>query len=310
MAKPKTIFSPATIGNVGPGFDVLGLAIEGLGDTINAEPTDGPFEIIEVTGRDAELIPKDPEKNAASIAARALLQQVNDPRGLRIWLNKGLPISGGLGGSAASSVAGALAAAEVYGHKVSLRTLLDAALAGESAVSGRHLDNIAPCILGGFTLVLTQEPPEVIALPIHSDWWIAVCTPNVKIETRAARAVLPLQWERSGWVQQMANTAALVHAFAIGDEDLVRRSLDDVYAEPRRAPLIPNFFAVKQAALSNGAFGCSISGAGATVFALCPNPAEAERCLTAMQKAFDTVASVGHIGRIARKGANSTLAHR
>ena len=260
---------------------------------------------MEVTGRDADAVPKDPEKNAASIAARALLLQVKDTRGLRISIHKGLPVSGGLGGSAASSVAGALAAAEVYGHKVSLRALLEAALAGEGAVSGKHLDNIAPCVLGGFTLVRSQEPPEVIALPIHHDWWLAICTPNVKVETKAARAVLPLQWERAGWVQQMANTASLVHAFAAGDEDLVRRSLDDVYAEPRRAPLIPNFFAVKQAALANGSFGCSISGAGPTVFALCPSPAAAERCVTSMQRAFDTVPSVGHIGRIARRGAMS-----
>jgi homoserine kinase len=307
LADTKTIFAPATIGNVGPGFDVLGLAVDGLGDTIIAEPTDGPFEIVEITGRDAESVPKDPEKNVASIAAKALLQQQKDPRGLRLSIKKGLPISGGLGGSAASSVAGALAAAEVYGHKVSLRALLEAALAGEGFVSGKHLDNIAPCVLGGFTLVRTNEPPDIISLPIRHDWWLAVCTPNVKIETKAARAVLPLNWERLNWVQQMANTSALVHAFAQGDEDLVRRALDDGYAEPRRAPLIPNFFAVKQAALSNGAFGCSISGAGPTIFALCPNPADAEKVVAAMQRAFGTLASVGHIGRIARKGAISVM---
>lgn len=298
-----TVFAPASIGNVGPGFDVLGLAVEGLGDTITATITDGPTELVGISGRDATLVPNETEKNVACIAARALLQKLKETRGVRLTLEKGLPLSGGLGGSAASSVAGALAAASVFDCEVTIQTLLEAALEGEASVSGRHLDNIAPCLLGGLTLVRSQEPPDVISLTIKDDWWLALCTPKVRLETKAARALLPSLWERQKWVQQMANTAALVHAFAQGDEGLVRRALDDGFAEPARASLIPGFYEVKNAALSSGAFGCSISGAGPTVFALCPNQERASSVLQAMQAAFGVVESSGHVGRISKKGA-------
>jgi homoserine kinase len=301
--KRITVFAPASIGNVGPGFDVLGLAVDGLGDTITAEPTDGSIEIGEITGRDATLVPTDPEKNAACIAAKALLASIHEPRGVRLYIHKGLPLSGGLGGSAASSVAGALAAAAVFGHDVPRQTLTDAALAGEQAVAGRHLDNIAPCLWGGFTLVRSHEPPDIVSLSVRNDWWLALCTPKMRLETKAARAVLPAMWERHKWVQQMANTGALVHAFAQGDEDLARRSLQDDFAEPARAPLIPGFHHVKRAALEHGAFGCSISGAGPTIFAMCAHQEMAETVVQAMQKAFGAVGATAHVGRIDRQGA-------
>lgn len=304
MPSSKRIFAPATIGNVGPGFDVLGLAIEGLGDIISAEPTEGVFEIAAVTGRDAALVPLDPDKNAVSIAAKALLELRQVKGGLRISIEKGLPISGGMGGSAASSVAGALAASAVYGLDASPKELMDAALAGEAAVSGRHLDNIAPCVLGGLSLVRDQDSFDVLSLPIAADWWVAVCTPDIKLETKTARAVLPLSSERREWVRQMANTAALVHAFSVGDEGLLQRSLQDVFAEPRRAPLIPRFYEVKQAALSvGGALGCSISGAGPTIFAICSNETQAKQCAAIMREAFSPIAAVSHAGRIAKTGA-------
>lgn len=298
-----TVFAPATVGNVGPGFDILGLAVEGLGDTVTAEVTDGPCTLVEITGRDSALVPREEDKNAAVIAARAILSQVGEERGVRLWLHKGLPLSGGLGGSAASSVGGALAASLALGYRVPLSQLLKAALEGEAAVAGHHLDNIAPCILGGLTLVRSADPPDIVQLTIQRDWWVALCTPEVRIETRAAREILPTTWERSDWLQQMANTAALVHAFATGDSDLVRRSLHDGYAEPRRASLIPRFAEVKAAALKAGAMGCSISGAGPTIFALCRYQDVAQNCLAAMQDAFGDIPSTGHVGPIARKGA-------
>jgi homoserine kinase len=182
--------------------------------------------------------------------------------------------------------------------------VIAAALAGESAVAGRHLDNIAPSVLGGLALARSVDPIDVVALPVAADWWIALVTPRVRIETRQARAVLPAKTESSVWIQEMANTAALVHAFAAGDGALLSRALDDRFAEPVRAPAIPGFAAVKRAALEAGAFGGSISGAGPTVFAIAPDELVARGCAAAMQSAFAEagVESAIHVGGIERQG--------
>jgi homoserine kinase len=212
-----------------------------------------------------------------------------------------------MGGSAASAVAGALAAklASVGDAPVDESWILEAALAGEAAVAGRHLDNIAPCLLGGLTIVRSVDPPQVVRVPVKSDWWLALVTPNVRVETRAARALLPKTWEQSEWVQQMANTAALVWAFASGDASLARSSLEDRYAEPRRASLIPHFAEVKAAALAAGALGCSLSGSGPTVFALTETRKIAQACAQSMTAAFAEVAGTAHVGAISMKGAHA-----
>lgn len=306
MSARATAFAPATIGNVGPGFDVLGLAVDGLGDraTVELGPP-GPDLVTSITGRDADLVPREPEKNAAVIAARAMLSRLGAaPCSLRVGLEKGLPLAGGLGGSAASSVAGALAAAlALTGRTPSTEDLLLAALEGEAAVAGRHLDNLAPCALGGLVLVRSVEPLDVIPLPPAAPWWVALVTPAVRVETRAARALLPKAWEQAEWVRQMAHTSALVVAFLRGDAGMARRALDDRYAEPRRAVLIPRFAEVKAAALEAGALGCSLSGSGPTLFALAEDEAAARRCAAAMTSAFQTLASTSHVGPIAKNGA-------
>ncbi len=309
MTSRATAFAPASIGNVGPGFDVLGLAVEGLGDRVSLELHDGAADSIDaVSGRDAGLVPKDPGTNAASIAARALLDRVGIGKRFRMSIEKGLPLSGGLGGSAASSVAGALAAAGAGGIDPIARRdwVLAAALEGEAAVAGRHLDNIAPCLLGGLVLVRSVEPIDLVPVPVKADWWLALVSPNARLETKTARGILPKEWAREGWVAQMANTSALMWAFAQGDAELARRALVDGYAEPRRASLIPHFDAVKRAALSAGALGCSISGAGPTVFALASERAVAERCGRAMNEAFAESAGTVHVGQVARTGARLT----
>ena len=303
MPRRATVFAPGTIGNVGPGFDVLGLAVGGIGDTVTVELHAGPDVIEAVTGRDAAEIPRETTLNTAAIAARAFLDGhgARDAR-FRMTIDKGLTLSGGMGGSAASSVAGALAAARAIDRDAPAAAVMAAALAGESAVSGRHLDNIAASVLGGLTLVRSFEAMDVVKIPLRGEWWVALVTPDVRIETRAARALLPEQWPRADWVQQMANTAALVHGFATGDRALVRRSLDDGYAEPRRAALIPRFAEVKQAALDAGALGCSLSGSGPTVFALASSVTDAQRCASAMQAAFAATVS-SHVARVSDEGA-------
>lgn len=286
------------MGNVGPGFDVLGLAVEGIGDRVTVELTDRESSV-SVTGRDAELIPADAERNSASIAANALLA----PFALHaiVLVEKGLPLSGGMGGSAASAVAGAWAAALALGEPPAMRDVLTAALAGEAAVAGRHLDNIASSALGGLTLSLGVDPVDCLRLPVNASWYVVRVTPDVRIRTEDARSILPSRVDRALMIAQMANTAALMHAFATGDADLLRRSLHDGYAEPHRASLIPNFSSVKNAATAAGALGCSISGAGPSVFALALDENAALRVAAAMQSAFG-IASASHIGMIATEG--------
>jgi homoserine kinase len=304
VSRRATVFAPGSIGNVGPGFDVLGLAVGGIGDTVTVELHGAPDVIEAVTGRDAAQIPRETGLNSAAIAARAFLDAhgAGDAR-FRMTIDKGLTLSGGMGGSAASSVAGALAAARAIEQDPSANALMQAALAGEMTVSGRHLDNIAASLHGGLTLVRSMDGLDVVKVPLRGEWWVALVTPDVRVVTRAARALLPEAWGRAEWVQQMANTAALVHGFATGDRDLVRRSLDDRYAEPRRAALIPRFAEVKQAALDCGALGCSISGSGPTVFALAASSSDARRCASAMQTAFAGTPASAHVGRAADEGA-------
>lgn len=304
-----TAFAPGSIGNVGPGFDVLGLAVDGIGDRVTVELTKGEARIDDVTGVDADLVPRDPARNCAVIAAQAVLRGTGC--NAIVTIHKGLPLAAGMGGSAASSVAAAYAAAlsvEQTFLSASEQTgmsalhIIAAALEGESAVAGRHLDNIAPSVVGGLALSRSVDPIDVIKLPVAADWWIALVTPRVRIQTKDARALLPNETDRATWIQQMANTTALAHAFAIADAALLRRSLDDRYAEPRRAPLIPHFYDVKAAALEAGAFGCSISGSGPTLFAIAENEAAARACVEAMRRAFREVESTVHIAAIAKEG--------
>jgi homoserine kinase len=297
-----TVAVPASVGNVGPGFDILGLAVDGLADTVTVELTAGEESVRAVTGRDAEMVPLDPSKNCASAAARALLARFGIDRNAVISIDRQLPISGGLGASAAASVGGAVAAAIAANVEACPEDLLEAAVAGESLVAGRHLDNVAPALFGGLTLVRSVDPPDVVEVPLAADWWLALATPELQINTRNARAVLPASLAQAEWVAQSAQAAALVVAFTVGDGALARRALVDHYAEVRRAPLIPGFGDAKAAALEAGALGCSISGAGPTLFALCESEERAGGTAAAMAAAFDPVAKT-HVGRIAKAGA-------
>ena len=292
-----TAFAPGSIGNVGPGFDVLGLAVDGIGDRVTVELTQDAPRVDDVTGIDADLVPRDSDRNCAAIAAAAVLR--GSGWNAIVTIHKGLPFAGGMGGSAASSVAGAFAAALALNRNTDI---IAAALEGEAAVAGCHLDNIAPSVVGGLALSRSIDPIDVIKLPVAANWWVALVTPRVRIQTKEARALLPNETGRAEWIQQMANTTALAHAFAVGDGALLRRSLDDRYAEPRRASLIPHFYDVKNAALENGALGCSISGSGPTLFAIAENEAAARVCATVMQMAFAEVESTAHVGAIAKEG--------
>ena len=179
MARHATVFAPGSIGNVGPGFDVLGLAVDGIGDTVTVELHDGPDVIEAVTGRDAAQIPRETTLNSVAVAARAFLDahEARDAR-FRMMIDKGLTLSGGMGGSAASSVAGAYAAARAIAQHPSPAGLMRAALAGESVASGPHLDNIAASMFGGLTLVRSTQDMDVVRIPLPGEWWVALVTPT------------------------------------------------------------------------------------------------------------------------------------
>lgn len=299
-----TVFVPGSIGNAGPGFDVLGLAVEGVGDRVTVTLTDGDARVDDVRGFDSALVPRDPARNVCTIAATAWLRAHGDARNPIVSIEKGLPLSGGLGGSAASSVGGAYAAALAMGiDNPDPLEVAAAALEGEAFVAGRHLDNIAPSILGGLALCLSVDPIDIVSLPVTATWMIALVTPDVRVDTKSARALLPETTPRREWVQQMANTLAVAHAFATADAALLRRSFDDLYAAPRRAALIPHYDDVRRAALDAGAHGCLISGSGPTLVAIAEDEDAARRIVAAMQTAFGETGSIARVAPIARQGA-------
>jgi len=266
------------------------VALEGLGDTVEARRTDTPgVRIVAMTG-EKENIPTDPARNCAGRAAETVLKQLKGKAakeaGLEMKLHKGLPQGSGLGSSAASAVGGAVAAHLLFGSAVGSNMLLEAALDGEVLASGgRHADNLAASLLGGFTIVRCHEPLDVIRLELPSLMRFVVVLPAMEIETRYARSVLPEMIAMKDAASNWANTAALVAAVAQGKIADFGRAVVDKVVEPVRARLIPGFSDVKQAALEAGASGSSISGAGPAVFAVATADV-AEKVALAMHAAF------------------------
>lgn len=266
MRQRATAIAPGSVGNVGPGLDILGLAVAGDGDEVCIEWRDDRAIVIAEPGHTD--LPGDPAEHTAAIAAAAVLRHAGVERGLTLWIRKGLPLSGGQGGSAASAVAGAVAADFLVESKLGTAVLLECALEAESKVSGRHADNLAPSLLGGLVLVRSIAPMDVICLPVPPSLRVVLVLPDQRLQTRDARNVLPQSVSRDQALAQAANIAAMVAGACLGDLALLGRSLDDQIAEPARAHLLPGFREAKAAALVAGALGCSISGAGPTAFAL------------------------------------------
>ena len=262
------VFVPGSIGNVGPGLDILGLAVRGLGDTVRAERIFGSR--VEIRDSGHPDLPCSASRHASAIAARAAIRLAgrSGQFGMAIWVSKGLPLSGGQGGSAASAVAGAVAANALMDSPLGADDLLRAALAAESTVAGRHLDNIAPSLLGGLVLIRGLDPLDVVCLPTPTRMHLVLAKPDYQLDTKRGRAALPNEIDRATALHQAATVAAMVAAAYRNDLPLFGRSIDDRIAEPARAPLLPGFVSAKRAALRAGALGCSISGSGPTLFAI------------------------------------------
>lgn len=302
-----TAFAPGGVGNVGPGLDILGLALAGEGDTVRAEWTGDPG--IHILDAGHEDLPNDPSRHTSGLAARAVLDRAGDrrclERGIGLTVRKGLPLAGGQGGSAASAVAAAVAVNALLGNPLDRLALVGASLAAEESVSGRHADNIAPSLLGGIVLIRSLEPLDLVELPVPEELWVVVARPNQRMRTAEARSVLPNEISRAVAVYQAAQVGALIAALASGDYALLGRAIDDRIAEPVRAGLLPGFREAKQAALDAGALGSSISGSGPTAFALVRGQQAGKRVGDAMAAAYDACGQRGEVRvtRVDREGA-------
>ena len=308
------VHAPATLSNLGPGFDVLGLAVEQPGDYVEAEWSDAPgVEIVEVQGAGGELT-TDPTRNVVGIAATAALRAFDAraidsrPAGVRLWLDKGMPLASGLGGSAASSVGGALAVSELLGGVFDRDGLIACALEGERVVSGGvHADNVVPCVAGGIVLIRSCTPMELLSLPVPDALRVAVVHPHASVVTAEARQlVAEHRFEIAQVVANLGQLGALVTALHRGDLELLGRAISDALIEPIRAPRVPGFAEVKQTALAAGAFGCSLSGSGPSVFAFASSDDQAAHLAARMAARFREVAGLDsdtYVGKVNTRGA-------
>ncbi|KAI5577960.1 hypothetical protein BDE02_09G149300 [Populus trichocarpa] len=267
-------FAPATVANLGPGFDFLGCAVDGLGDfvSLRVDPSVHPGELSISDISAPKKLSKNPLYNCAGIAAIATMKMLNIRSvGLSLSLEKGLPLGSGLGSSAASAAAAAVAVNELFGRKLEVKDLVLAGLESEAKVSGYHADNIAPAIMGGFVLIRSYDPLELMSLqfPVEKDLIFVLVSPDFEAPTKKMRAALPAEIGMPHHVWNCSQAGAFVASVLQGDLVGLGKALSsDKIVEPKRAPLIPGMEGVKKAALEAGAFGCTISGAGPTAVAV------------------------------------------
>jgi homoserine kinase len=263
-----TAFAPATVANVGIGFDILGHTVEAVGDRVRLRRIDEPVvRIRSITGVAGEL-PIEPQNNTAGRAVQAMHAALGLDYGFEIDIDKGIPLASGLGGSAASAVAAVVAANALLPVPVARLQLLKFAMEGEIVASGSaHIDNIAPCLFGGLVLTVGIDHPRVKQIPVPPSLRCVLVHPHMFLGTREARAILKTDVSRSDFIWQTANLAGFISGCYSNDLDMIRDSFNDVIIEPQRHSLIPGFKDVQRGAMSAGALGCSISGAGPTIFA-------------------------------------------
>ncbi len=287
MSEWLSVFAPATVANVGPGYDVMGFALHEPGDVVEVRKIEKPgVRVAEITG-DGGKLPKDSSTNTAGVAATEVRKLLRAEAGVEIKLHKGMPLSSGLGSSAASGAAAAWAVNVLFGSPLAKEALLPACMAAEKAASGAaHADNAAPSLLGGFVLIRSYDPLDVVPLAAPKALVAVVATPACKLKTARARAAVPEKISLKDAVHNWGNVSAVTAALYTNDVRLLGRALDDKIVEPARAPLVPGFYDVKRAALECGAYGCSLSGAGPSVFAVTDDRESARRIAAAMQAAF------------------------
>ena len=282
--RQASAFSPASIGNVAVGFDILGHTLAGVGDTVTVRRIEAPQVRVAAIRGASFALPLEAERNTAGAALIAMRQALGLAYGFEIEIDKGIALGSGMGGSAASCVAALVAANALLERPLPRAALYPFALAGEAVASGgRHGDNLGPMLLGGLVLATAER---LVRIPVPPLWHSLLVHPEAVLETRRAREVLQVDYALKEFVAQSANLALVLAGCHAGDADLVRAGLRDVLVEPRRAPLIGGFDAAKAAALDAGALGASISGAGPSVFAWFESRQGAQDAAPAVQAAF------------------------
>ena len=304
MKMSVLVHSPATLSNLGCGFDVLGLALAAPYDAIRLTRSAGPG--VRIRHLDGYGLSTDPACNVAGVALQALLREVPESVGFDMEITKGIKPGSGVGSSAASAVGAVVAANALLGTRFSKPELLHFAMAGEVVASGaRHADNIAPALYGGFTLVRALEPtPDIVALAAPP-LWVTVVHPQIELKTSDSRRVLPAAVPLALAVRQWANVAGLVAGFLTADYELIGRSLDDYIVEPARASLIPGLAEARRRALAVGAIGGGISGSGPSIFMLNRTESIAQAVGAALGSVFAElgIAFNIYVGPVAAEGA-------
>ena len=280
------IFSPATVANVACGFDVLGFCLNSVGDEMVIRKTSQKgIRITKIEGFD---LPYEPTKNVAGVSALAMYEALNPDCGFEIEIYKNIKPGSGIGSSAASAVGSVFGMNELIGRPLNNTQLTEFAMKGEALASQcEHADNLAPAIFGGFTLVKSVDPLEILQIPTPNDLYATIIHPQIEIKTSEARAILPSKVELKDAITQWANVGSLIHALHTSDYKLIKSALQDVIVEPYRSQLIPHFDVVKKAALQTGALGCAISGSGPSIFALSKGKDTANKVKQAMTNVYD-----------------------
>lgn len=290
------VFAPATVANVSCGFDIFGLAVDNPGDeVIVRKRKDDKIVITQITGDEGKLT-LDPLRNAVSVPIFKYLHQLNRNHGFDIELHKQMPLGSGLGSSSASSVAGVFAVNELLGKPMPVRDLLPFAMEGERVACGSaHADNVAPALLGGFVVVRSYSPLDVFKIKTPDDLYVTIVHPDIEVNTKDARHILRNEVSMKKTISQMGNVAGMITGLITSDYELISRSMVDYIIEPIRSILIPQFFEVKMAAMDNGALGCSISGAGPSVFAFSKGLETAQKVGAVMKKQFEKEGIVANL---------------
>ncbi len=285
MAEGVHIFSPATVANVGPGFDILGFAMNQPGDEIRVEKTEGDKHIL--VDRSGVGLPLEPEKNVATVAIDSMLDHLGSQQKFRLTFLKKIAPGSGIGSSAASSAGAVYGANVLMGNPYTSNELVTFAMKGEETASGSaHADNVAPALLGGFVLVRSYDPLDIISIPCPEQIHCSVVYPEISIATEDSRKILKTTVSLEKAVTQCGNVAGLVTGLITGNYRLISDSMHDVIAEPIRSFLIPEYENVIQAAMQAGALGCSISGSGPSIFALSKDEETAQKAGRDMGKVF------------------------
>jgi len=282
------VFAPASVGNVAVGFDVLGHALGDVGDTVTLVRSDIPGVRLNKISGVVTGLPVEAEKNTAGAAVIAMCKALGlEESGFEISIEKGIPLGSGMGGSAASAVGAVVALNQMLKIPLNQSELFSYALQGEAISSGeKHGDNVAASLLGGLTMVGPADEPRAIQIPVPNQLRCVLVHPDLQIETKSSRSALPKTYRRELMVEQTANLSAFIVGCFQRDLDLIEKGLKDVLIEPKRARFIPGFNRVKEAAIAEGAMGCSISGSGPSVFAWFRSESSARSGVEAMQKAF------------------------